>query len=78
MPNCDFNKVAKQVCKRRCSPVSLLHIFRAALPKNTSERLYLEICQNAACLFTCSFICQFFFAEEKLLPKGYLFISYLS
>ena len=30
MPKCDFNKVAKQIALRHgCSPVNLLHIFRA-------------------------------------------------
>ena len=40
MPKCDFNKVAKQ---HGCFPVNLLHIFRIPFPKNTSERLLLQL-----------------------------------
>ena len=49
MPKCDFNKVALQLYRNRiaagCSPINLLHVFRAPFPKNTSERLllFLEI-----------------------------------
>ena len=39
MPKCDFNKVIK---KLGCSPVSLLHIFRAPFLKNTSGGLLLS------------------------------------
>ena len=39
MPKCDFNKVAKH----GCSPVNLLHIFRAPFLKNTSGPLLLII-----------------------------------
>ena len=38
MPKCDFNKVAKH----GCSPVNLLHIFRAPFAKSTSGRLLLK------------------------------------
>ena len=34
MPKCDFNKVALRLCE--CSPVNLLHIFRAPFLKNAS------------------------------------------
>ena len=36
MPKCDFNKFALPLY------VNYLHIFRAALTKNTSERLLLQ------------------------------------
>ena len=43
MPKCDFNKVASNfieiALRHGCSPVNLLHIFKAAFPKNTSGRL---------------------------------------
>ena len=41
-PKCNFNKVSKQLW-RGCSPVNLLHIFRAPFPINTSGWLLLEI-----------------------------------
>ena len=45
MPKCDFNKVASNfieiALRHGCSPVDLLHIFRAPFPKNTSGRLLL-------------------------------------
>ena len=46
MPNCDFNKVAKQrseiTLRHGCSPVNFLHIFRTSFTKNTSGRLLLQ------------------------------------
>ena len=46
MPNCDFNKVAKQrfeiTLRHGCSPLIFLHIFRTSFTKNTSGRLLLE------------------------------------
>ena len=47
MRKCDFNKVAltdfnKITLWHGCSPVNLLHIFRAPFPKNTSEALLLK------------------------------------
>ena len=45
MTKCDFNKVASKFIKialrHGCSPVNLLHIFKAPFPKNTSGRLLL-------------------------------------
>ena len=45
MPKCDFNKVACSFIEitlcHGCSPVNLLHIFRAPFPKNTFGRLIL-------------------------------------
>ena len=43
MPKYDFNKVAKSQIKLRhgCSPVNLLHIFKAPFYKNTSGGLLL-------------------------------------
>ena len=38
MSKCDFNKVTK---RHGCSPVSLLHIFRALFPRNTFGSLLL-------------------------------------
>ena len=50
MPQCDFNKVAKQTqlhfkiaLRHGCSAINLLHIFRTPFPKNTSGRLLLKI-----------------------------------
>ena len=45
MPKCDFNKVAKATYlkfRHECSPVNLLHIFRAPFSKNISEGLLLS------------------------------------
>ena len=42
MPKCDFSKVIEIALGHGCSPVNLLHIFRAPSPKNTSGRLLLE------------------------------------
>ena len=46
MPKCDFNKVERNfteiTCQHWFTPVNLLHIFRAAFLKNTSEWLLLE------------------------------------
>ena len=40
MPKCDFNKIPKQLywncTSTRCSPASLVHIFRTPFTKNTS------------------------------------------
>ena len=45
MPKCDFNKFASNfieiALRHGCSPVNLLHIFRAPFLKNTSGRLLL-------------------------------------
>ena len=52
MVKCDLNKKCKTtlllqsnfieiVLRYGCSPVNLLHVFRAPLPKNISERLLL-------------------------------------
>ena len=41
MPKCDLNKVKQSWY--RCSPVNLLHIFRAPFPINTSKELLLEV-----------------------------------
>ena len=45
MPKCDFNKVTLQLYWNRtsawCSPVNLLHVFRAPFPKSTSGWLLL-------------------------------------
>ena len=43
MPNCDFNKVARQLqisLWRGCFLVNLLHIFRTPVSKNTSEGVF--------------------------------------
>ena len=40
MPKWDFNKVANTLW-HVCSPVNLLHIFRATFPKDASGRLLL-------------------------------------
>ena len=47
MPNCDFNKVAKQL-RHGCSPVNLLHIFRTPFSKDNFEGLPLmeTYCEN--------------------------------
>ena len=42
MPKCDFSKVIEIALRHGCSPVNLLHIFRAPPPKNTSRRLLLK------------------------------------
>ena len=43
MPKCDFGKVIEIALRHGCSPVNLLHIFRApSPPKNTSRRLLLK------------------------------------
>ena len=45
MPKCDFNKVAKQLypitLRHGCSPVNVLHIFKALFIKNNSGWLLL-------------------------------------
>ena len=46
MPECDFNKIAKQL---GCSLVNLLHIFRTPFPKNTFEGLPLEVTSYMLC-----------------------------
>ena len=59
MPKCDFNKVASNFIEIKLrhfasnfieialrhgrSPLNLLHIFRTAIPKNTSARLLLYV-----------------------------------
>ena len=40
MSKCDFNKIA---FRHRCSPVNLLHTFRAPFPRNTSGWLLLKV-----------------------------------
>ena len=45
MPKCDFNKVALLIeiaLRQRCSPVSVLHIFRTPFPRNTAGWLLLN------------------------------------
>ena len=46
MPKCDFNKVASfiEITLRHGCSVSLLHIFRASITKNTSGWLLLNVC----------------------------------
>ena len=50
MPKCDFNKAAKQLfeitLRYDCSPVNLLHVFRACFPKSTSGKLLLFTARN--------------------------------
>ena len=45
---CDFNKDASNfieiTLRHGCSPVNLLHIFRAPFPKNSSGGLLLLFC----------------------------------
>ena len=47
MAKCDFNKAAcnfiEITLRHGCSPVNLLHIFRAPFPKNTSGWLLLKL-----------------------------------
>ena len=47
MPMCDFNKVAKHFIEiarwHGCSPVNLLHVFKAPFPENNSAGLFLEV-----------------------------------
>ena len=45
MPKSDFKKVAHH----RCSPVNLLHIFRATFSRNTSGRLLLNFGYPVLC-----------------------------
>ena len=42
MAKCDFNKVIEITLQHVCSPVNLLHIFRAPFPKNAFVRLLLK------------------------------------
>ena len=41
MPKCDFNKFIEIALRHGCSPVNLLHIFRAPFPRNISGWLLL-------------------------------------
>ena len=47
VPKSDFNKVAMEffeiTLQHKCSPVSLLYIFRAPFPKNTSGGVLLSL-----------------------------------
>ena len=57
MPKCDFNKVAIKlqsnfieiILRHGCSPVNLLHIFRAPLSKNTSIGLLQVLDRSLIC-----------------------------
>ena len=54
MTKCDFIKVAIEITLRHgCSPVNLLHIFRAPFSKNTSGRLLLSYTFPKAILHEC-------------------------
>ena len=60
MPKCDLNKTAKQpfigtTLRHRCSPIYLLHIFRAPFPKNTSRELLLHT-ESSLFELPCKFI----------------------
>ena len=48
MPKCDFRSNFIEIALwHGCSPVNLLHIFKAPLPNNTSGRLLLKIAAQA-------------------------------
>ena len=59
MPKCDFNKVSSNIIKialrHGCSPVNLLHTFRAPFPRNTSGWLLLYLV-NMSLSFGCHII----------------------
>ena len=60
MPKCDFNKVAIEITLRHgCSPVNLLHIFRAPFSKNTSGPLLLFYTFPKAIVHECQRSCNF-------------------
>ena len=73
MPKCDFNKVSSNFIKialrHGCSPVNLLHIFRAPFPRNTSGWLLLYLV-NMILSFGCHII--FFVAT------AYFFVIYMT
>ena len=65
MPNCDFNKVAKQPYWNRY-PVNLLHIFRTLFPKNIYGLFLKDLLTFFETGFT-RFPLDFNFVKEKIL-----------
>ena len=78
MSKCGFNKVAKQsnfieiVVWHRCFPVTLLHIFKTPIPKNTSRGLLLYL------LYHCNISTDIFITDTFIVLSTFILFLLLN